>query len=128
MGIREILRKRARRKIRKNLKVQDKLNLEIRDTLAMERTKLSNERTFLSYTRTAIAVVLGGLTFIKLFNDPIYIGLGILAIPSGIAFGFYGYYRFTKKRHEISFHTRSYQPTSPILAEVEAEEKEDMKA
>ncbi len=127
MGIREMLGRRARRKIRSNLKIQDKLNLEIRDTLAMERTKLSNERTFLSYTRTAIAMVLGGLTFIKLFNDPIYIGLGIISIPAGIAFGFYGYYRFSKKRHEISFHTRSYRPTSPILAEVEAQEKEEAK-
>lgn len=98
--------------------------MEIRDSLAMERTKLANERTFLSYERTAVAMVLGGLTFIKLFNDFVYVGLGILAIPVGIAIGIYGYLRFSRKRSEILHHTRAYTPTSPVLAEVDAQEKE----
>lgn len=127
MGIREILSRRAKRKIRKKLKLQEKLNLEIRDHLAMERTKLANERTFLSYTRTAMAMVLGGLTFIKFFDDLLYIVLGIFSIPFGVAIGVYGYTRFSKKKEDILHHSLAYHPIAPVLAEVENQlEKEQM--
>lgn len=125
MGIREILSRRKRRSLRKKLKLQEKLNLEIRDNLAMERTKLANERTFLSYTRTAMAMILGGLTFIKFFDDPFYIILGIMSIPLGVSIGFYGYIRFARKKGDISRHTHAYAPTSPVLAETAADEDDE---
>ncbi|TXK52816.1 DUF202 domain-containing protein [Pontibacter qinzhouensis] len=125
MGIKEILTRKARRDLRKAIKLKKQQNMEIRDSLAMERTKLANERTFLSYERTAVAMILGGLTFIKLFDDLIYVGLGILAIPAGIAIGVFGYMRFSRKRSEILHHTRAYTPTSPVLAEVDAEEEDE---
>jgi putative membrane protein len=37
-----------------------------RDWLAIDRTRLANERTFLAYVRTAITVCLVGLSFIHL--------------------------------------------------------------
>lgn len=36
--------------------------------LAMERTRMSNERTFLSWVRTAIACIGGGVAIIRLIN------------------------------------------------------------
>lgn len=127
MGIREYLARRAKRKLRQELKLQEKLNLEIRDSLAMQRTKMANERTLLSYIRTAMAMVLAGLTFIKFFEDLFYIGIGIFSIPIGVGVAYFGYHRFTEKRKEILRNSRFYTPTSTILAEAVAQEKEGSK-
>jgi len=115
--------KKAKKEIKKDLKVQEKQNLEIRDKLAMERTKFANERTFLAYSRTALALILAGLTFMKLFEDPLYIGIGIFFIPLGIGFGLYGYRRFTQKQAQITGHTQAYTPTSHVHAQVAQQEK-----
>lgn len=124
MSIRALLHKRAKRRLRKKLKIQEKHNLEIRDNLAMERTKLANERTFLSYMRTGTAMVLAGLTFIKVFeDDPFYIGIGLAFIPIGLGITLFGYFRFSAKKREVARHTYSYTPTSLIHAEVEKQEK-----
>jgi putative membrane protein len=48
----------------------------VRDWLALDRTVLANERTFLAYGRTAIGLMLGGLTLIKLFHSPFAIASG----------------------------------------------------
>lgn len=124
MNWKRLLSRTERRKLKKELKVQEKLNLEIRDSLAMQRTEMANERTLLAYMRTAMAMVLAGLTFIKLFEDPLYIGLGLMAIPVGVAIALFGYRRYAKKKQQMSQHASSYAPTSPILAEVVAQEKE----
>lgn len=123
MNWRSILSHRERKAIKKDLKVQEKQNIEVRDNLAMERTKLANERTLLAYSRTAMALVLAGLSFIKFFEDPIYKTIGAGFIPIGIAIGIVGYRRYCKKQDRISNHTKDYAPTSPIHAEVAAQEK-----
>jgi putative membrane protein len=125
MSIRAILSRKATKEVKKDLKVQEKQNIEISDRLAMERTKLANERTFLAYNRTAMALVLAGLTFIKLFEDALYKGIGILAIPAGLGVAYFGYRRFTKKQEAITMHTTAYTPTSPTYAEVATQEKKD---
>ncbi|RDV13906.1 DUF202 domain-containing protein [Pontibacter diazotrophicus] len=124
MSIRSLLLGRAKKKIKKRLKVQEKQNLEMRDKLAMERTKLANERTFLSYMRTGTAMVLAGLTFIKVFeDDPFYIGVGLAFIPIGLGITIFGYSRFSKKRREVAQHTYAYAPTSTAHAEVAEQEE-----
>ncbi|MCC9165216.1 DUF202 domain-containing protein [Pontibacter harenae] len=129
MGIREILKNRARKKLKERLKVQERLNLEIRDSLAMERTKMANERTLLAYGRTATAMVLAGLTFIKVFNnDPFYTGVGLVFVPIGLAIACFGYYRFSKKKKQVSGYTQIYAPTSPVLAEAVAQDEDNEKS
>lgn len=44
----------------------NKEEIILRDYLALERTKLANERTLLSYIRGSIYLVLGGIAFIQL--------------------------------------------------------------
>lgn len=129
MSIRSLLLRKAKKKIKQDLKVQEKQNLEIRDNLAMERTKLANERTFLSYMRTGTAMVLAGLTFVKVFeDDPFYIGVGLAFIPIGLGITIFGYYRFTKKKREVARHTYAYAPTSPMHAEVAEQKKAESTA
>ena len=57
----------------------------IREHLALERTKLANERTLLSYTQASMYFLLGGLTLLQLksYEDLHYIGylaLGLAAL------------------------------------------------
>lgn len=125
MNWRSILSRHERKKLKKELKVQDKLNLEVRDSLAMQRTRMANERTLLAYMRTATAMILAGLTFIKLFDDLFYIGIGLISIPAGVVVAYFGYRRYNRQKQEIAQNSTLYSPTSPILAEVTKQEKED---
>lgn len=44
----------------------------LRDQLAMDRTILSNERTFLAYTWTALSIVVVGASFIKFLETRVF--------------------------------------------------------
>jgi putative membrane protein len=120
------LTKKEQKVVKQEIKVQEKQNLEIRDTLAIDRTKLANERTLLAYLRTAIALVLAGLTFLKVFaQDSFYFGLGLVFIGCGLGVVLFGVYRFTKKKRKVSHYADAYTPTSPVHAQVAAQEKAD---
>ena len=43
---------------------ENKEEILLRDHLAIERTRLSNERTLLAYTRTSLYLVLAGIAFL----------------------------------------------------------------
>ena len=51
-------------------KVKD---MDLRDCLALVRTTLANERTFLSYARTSVMVFITGITAFKLFQENLII-------------------------------------------------------
>jgi len=80
--------------LKRELKVQEKQNLEIRDNLAIERTQFANERTFLAYIRTAMGLVLAGFSLIQFFHDQVYVWVGVLFIPGGIFGGIIGLKKF----------------------------------
>jgi putative membrane protein len=42
---------------------------EIRDVLALERTRLANERTFLAYIRTSLALLAGAAVLFQFFSS-----------------------------------------------------------
>ncbi|KQB40178.1 hypothetical protein B6A10_04840 [Flavobacterium sp. L1I52] len=54
----------------------NKEEIILRDHLAIERTKLANERTLLTYIRTSIYLVLGGMAFLGMqdFEEIRYMG------------------------------------------------------
>ena len=59
--------------------------LILRDVLAIDRTRLANERTLLSWMRTAVMVLVSGLTLLKLFSGSwLMQGLGAFLIPLGL--------------------------------------------
>ncbi len=65
-----------------------------RDSLAQYRTVLANERTFLSYTRTAIGIIALALFAFKFApaNVNILLGICILFVAAGIwSFGVHRY-------------------------------------
>ena len=81
-------------------KLMDKLIL--RDYLAMDRTNLANERTFLAYVRTAIMLFISGVTLLKLFElNVVMTILGYALIPISVSVAIVGYIRFLNVRKKI---------------------------
>jgi putative membrane protein len=74
-----------------------KQNLSLTDQLAAIRSFLANERTFLSYQRTALTVLVGGFSLIKFFQDYPWIQyVGYALIPFSVAFVIVGLIRYYK--------------------------------
>jgi putative membrane protein len=111
------------RNFKNDLRVQEKANIEIRDSLAIERTKFANERTFLAYMRTAMGLVLAGFSLIQFFHDQIYSWLGVLLIPVGIILSIIGLKKFVAKRKQIGTHSANYKLTSHLHAMAAADAK-----
>lgn len=67
----------------------------LRDYLAIERTRLANERTLLSYIRSSLYLLLGGIAFFQLNIFPNFKYLAISALVFSAIFFVIGIYRFT---------------------------------
>ena len=75
----------------------------LRDHLAYDRTVLANERTLLSYFRTAIALLAAGGTLIKLFPaEPGMVRLGYMLLAVGTVSIVVGSLRFITVRKRLS--------------------------
>jgi putative membrane protein len=77
-------------------------DLIIRDLLALDRTTLANERTFLSYIRTALGLAAAGGVLLKI--DPenqmmVVLGVSLLIVAACIFV--YGYRRFLQVRESL---------------------------
>lgn len=79
---------------------ENKEAIILRDFLALERTKLANERTLLAYLRGSIYLLLGGIAFLQLEGFDSIKWLGPVTIFLAIVFMVLGIFRFfyLKKR------------------------------
>ncbi len=69
--------------------------LILRDVLAMDRTRLANERTLLAWLRTALMLLVSGVTLIKLFEGVRTLEiLGFSLIPVSILVAAWGVRRY----------------------------------
>jgi putative membrane protein len=77
--------------------------LILRDHLALDRTRLANERTLLSYMRTALMLVVAGATAVKFVGEtPAVIVTGWVFVALGIVVGMIGASRFVTMRRDIN--------------------------
>lgn len=67
--------------------------LILRDELAIDRTILANERTLLAYLRSALSLMIVGVTFLHFVEQGLLFYLGLSIIPFGIAVGIFGIHR-----------------------------------
>ena len=80
---------------------------DLRDTLALERTRLANERTFLAYVRTALSLLAGGAVLMQFFSTrPSYVAVAWLLIASGGIILLIGLFRFFRVRAHLNAGTR----------------------
>ncbi len=75
--------------------------LPLNDQLAAARSILANERTFLSYQRTALALAAAGFSFTKFFDHIGIIIVGWIFIPAAVVTFFLGVFRYAKMRDLI---------------------------
>jgi len=76
----------------------DSTRMELRDYLATDRTKLSNQNTFLAYIRTALTLFVVGLTFVKFFGSPVIVAIGWAFAPIGVVTFAVGLIRYNRLR------------------------------
>lgn len=76
--------------------------LILRDELAIDRTILANERTFLSYIRLAITLIIAGVSIVHFAMEKWFETIGFLCVPIGILAGILGWHRYQKMVQEIT--------------------------
>jgi len=86
---------------------QKKEDIILRDHLSMERTKLANERTLLSYVRTSLYLILGGIAFLGMQDFEKIKMLGYFFICIAVIILIIGIARF----YQLKWHLRKmYEP------------------
>ncbi len=81
--------------------IRTEQDLPLLDNLAANRTILANERTYLSYMRTALTMFIAGLTFIKFFEGGLIITIGWIFIPVSAATIIVGFIRYQRMKCKI---------------------------
>ncbi|WP_306352263.1 DUF202 domain-containing protein [Flavobacterium sp. '19STA2R22 D10 B1'] len=73
----------------------------LRDFLALERTRLANERTLMSYLRTSLYLLLGGIGLLQLSGFEKIQWLGHVCLVLCIISIIVGIYRFIKLNNQL---------------------------
>lgn len=92
---------------------QKKEDIILRDHLSMERTKLANERTLLSYIRTSLYLILGGIAFIGMKDLAEIKNLGYFSLVLSVIVLIIGIVRFyqLKKHLKIMYEPMKIETT-----------------
>lgn len=83
-------------------KFQNQDEIILRDYLALERTKLANERTLLSYIRSSLYLMLGGIAIIQLQGFESIKFIGYVCLTLTVLFLIIGIYRFQKLKKQLN--------------------------
>jgi putative membrane protein len=75
---------------------------DLRDRLALDRTRLANERTLLSYVRTALALGAGGAGLLKFVETPWSRSSGWALIIGSLLLLPVGLMRFLQVQRELA--------------------------
>lgn len=86
---------------------ENKEEIILRDHLAVERTKLANERTLLSYIRTSLYLVLGGIAFLGMKDLEEIRNLGFLSLAISAVLLVIGIVRYLQLKRHLK---RMYEP------------------
>jgi putative membrane protein len=73
----------------------------LRDYLALERTRLANERTLFSYVRTSLYLLLGGIAFLQLHEFENLWWLGYLSFVVSAGCLLIGVFKFYQVRNRL---------------------------
>lgn len=95
------MRKKLKKIFRFSRKFTNKDEIILRDYLAMERTTLANERTLLSYLRSSLYLLIGGVALLKLENFENLHFVGYIALVLAGVFILIGFYRYQKLRKRL---------------------------
>jgi putative membrane protein len=105
---------RLRELLRLNRPFSHRDRLILRDHLALERTRLANERTFMAYVRSALYLVIGGLALIQLEGHGELKWVGVTALVLSVIFAAIGMVRFYTLRRQLDSY---YKPLEDDISE-----------
>jgi putative membrane protein len=88
---------------------ENKEEIILRDYLALERTKLANERTLFAYIRTALYLILAGMTILQLNNFEAIHWIAFLSIGLSIIILFVGTGRYVKLGRQIKHYYTNHE-------------------
>ena len=71
----------------------------LRDYLAIDRTLLANETSFMAYVRTSLAMVMAGVAIIKFFDSEYMQAVGWTFVTVGGWLSVHGYRRYKQMDH-----------------------------
>ncbi len=77
----------------------------VRDILAFDRTRLANERTFLSYVRTCIGCIGAGAAMLKLFEVEWASVMAVILLVAGPLVFVWGLIGYIRTRHQLKQYT-----------------------
>ena len=78
-------------------------SLILRDQLAMARTHMANERTFMAYIRTSLMLFASGATLIKIYENTALLQIfGWILLPIALSIAVFSVFRFFRTRCRIN--------------------------
>lgn len=80
---------------------QNKEKIILRDYLALERTRLANERTLFAYIRTSLYLILGGIAFLQLEGFERIHWLGYTSLVFSVVFFVFGFFRYYQLKRKL---------------------------
>jgi putative membrane protein len=103
--------------------------LTLNDYLAIDRTELSNERTLLAYGRTAIALLVTGVSAIKFFDSLWISAVGAVFAAGAVAVAVIGARRYHAmgRRVAAALERQTGEGTHPLDDDAEKEAAEARK-
>lgn len=79
----------------------------VREILAVNRTRLANERTFLAYLRTSATFLIAGISLLKLFNHILMQVTGMIFLAAAVLISIYGVIKFDSLRQLTDFESKN---------------------
>ncbi|MFO7674531.1 MAG: DUF202 domain-containing protein [Lutibacter sp.] len=97
-------------------KFENREKIILRDFLALERTRLANERTLFSYIRTSLYLFLGGIALFQITGFERIKWLGYVSLSLSVIILIIGIFRFNHLKYKLKkyyFYTNNEQlPTN----------------
>ncbi len=102
----------AKTLFRKSKSFENKEEIILRDYLALERTKLANERTLFAYIRTSLYLILAGMTLIQLQHFGSIQWIGIISLVLSVVILIVGIWRYRSLNVELKdyYKKKDYHP------------------
>lgn len=108
-GVVVIVLKKQMKLLSGNYPFENKEKIILRDYLAIERTKLANERTFFAYIRTSLYLILAGFAFLQIEGFGSIQWLGYLSLGLSLVILLIGTFRYFRLRKIL----KTYYTDSP---------------
>jgi len=115
-----------RQEIKRDLKLRDKANEETKILMSIERTSFANIRTFLSFVRTSLSLIIAAFALHQYFNTTLSMLFGIVLVPAALVIGYMGYFKFAQKRNLINSKRKNYIPAKEMLVILKADKTPSM--